>query len=172
VLTGPKAKASCPSSSTGVLRKCSISGRVALGTCTPALSQVGSRTGARMHSDRGSECCNHVSSSRHVERSVRLSRTMLSCLLLVQVYGTYHAEDTFGERKLVPAQPRSINSYRVLQSFRCIVGCLAATIEPDRGHRLEMCEIYVTSSSEIDADWATGKIYLSMKHRKPSTQQK
>jgi hypothetical protein len=27
-----------------------------------------------------------------------------------------------------------------------IVDCLAATIEPDRGHRLEMCEIYVTSS--------------------------
>src|SRR5690242_7246940 len=48
----------------------------------------------------------------------------------------------------VPAQFRRIDSNRVLQSLRCILChgglavvwgmvCLAATIEPDRGHRLE-----------------------------------
>src|SRR5258706_16014173 len=38
----------------------------------------------------------HVSSPRHVERSVRISRTALSCLLHLNGYGTYPAGATFG----------------------------------------------------------------------------
>ena len=38
----------------------------------------------------------HVSSPRHVERSVRISRTTLSCLLRPKAYGTYPAGATFG----------------------------------------------------------------------------
>src|SRR4029077_5500701 len=38
----------------------------------------------------------HVSSPRHVERSVRISRTALSCLLHLKGYGTYPAGATFG----------------------------------------------------------------------------
>ena len=38
----------------------------------------------------------HVSSPRHVERSMRISRTTLSCLLHSKVYGTYLAGATFG----------------------------------------------------------------------------
>src|SRR5712691_10758925 len=38
----------------------------------------------------------HVSSPRHVERSVRISRTALSCLLHLKGYGTYRAGATFG----------------------------------------------------------------------------
>src|SRR5258706_2553832 len=34
----------------------------------------------------------HVSSPRHVERSVRISRTALSCLLHLKGYGTYRAD--------------------------------------------------------------------------------
>ena len=37
-----------------------------------------------------------VSSPRHVERSVRISRTALSCLLHLKGYGTYRAGATFG----------------------------------------------------------------------------
>ena len=44
----------------------------------------------------------HVSSPRHVERSVRISRTTLSCLLRAKAYGTYPAGATFdhGRRTL------------------------------------------------------------------------
>jgi len=42
-----------------------------------------------------SGCHSHVSSSRHVERSGPFSGTTLSCLLHVNVYGTYHAADAF-----------------------------------------------------------------------------
>jgi hypothetical protein len=38
----------------------------------------------------------HVSSPRHVERSVRISRTALSCLLHLKGYGAYRAGATFG----------------------------------------------------------------------------
>src|SRR5262252_2200003 len=38
----------------------------------------------------------HVSSPRHVERSVRISRTALSCLLRLKGYGTYRAGAPFG----------------------------------------------------------------------------
>ena len=38
----------------------------------------------------------HVSSPRHVERSVRISRTALSCLLCLKGYGTYRAGAPFG----------------------------------------------------------------------------
>src|SRR5262249_61611644 len=44
----------------------------------------------------------HVSSPRHVERSVWFSLTTLTCLLLAKVYGTYPAGATFdcGRRTL------------------------------------------------------------------------
>ena len=38
----------------------------------------------------------HVSSSRLVQPSVRISRTGLSCRLLVKAYATYRASSTFG----------------------------------------------------------------------------
>src|SRR6267143_217092 len=38
----------------------------------------------------------HVSSPRHVERSVRISRTALSCLRHLGGYGTYRSGATFG----------------------------------------------------------------------------
>ena len=38
----------------------------------------------------------HVSSPRHIERNVRISRIALSHLLHVEVYGTYPAGATFG----------------------------------------------------------------------------
>jgi hypothetical protein len=38
----------------------------------------------------------HVSSTRHVERSGRFSRTALSCMLHVKGYVTYHAGVAFG----------------------------------------------------------------------------
>ena len=38
----------------------------------------------------------YVSSPRHVERSVRISRTTLTCLLRLKGYGTYPAGATFG----------------------------------------------------------------------------
>ncbi len=38
----------------------------------------------------------HVSSSRLVQPSVRISRTGLSCWLLVEAYATYRAGSTFG----------------------------------------------------------------------------
>jgi hypothetical protein len=38
----------------------------------------------------------HVSSPRHVERSVRIFRAALSCLLHLKGYGTYRAGATFG----------------------------------------------------------------------------
>ncbi len=41
--------------------------------------------------DRSPDNHGHVSSSRHVKRSVRFSRTALSCLLHATGYGTYHA---------------------------------------------------------------------------------
>ena len=43
------------------------------------------------HRDRA-----YVSSPRHVERSVRISRSTLSCLLRPKDYGTYRAGATFG----------------------------------------------------------------------------
>jgi hypothetical protein len=69
-------------------------------------SSVGSRTGAPTRGAGGmfqcfstgrSGCHRHVSSSRHVERSVRISRTTLSYVLRVKGYGTYQAGTAFGE---------------------------------------------------------------------------
>ncbi|WP_456779909.1 helix-turn-helix domain-containing protein [Bradyrhizobium sp. USDA 3315] len=40
----------------------------------------------------------HVSSPRHLERSVRISRSTLSCLFHPKVYGTYPAGATFSKR--------------------------------------------------------------------------
>lgn len=55
-------------------------------------SSVGSGTGAPvLISSRP----NHVSSPRHVERSMRFSRTTLSCLFRLKDYGTYRAGATF-----------------------------------------------------------------------------
>ena len=45
-----------------------------------------------------SGCHRHVSSPRHVERSRRISRTPLSCVLRVKGYETYHAGSTFDVR--------------------------------------------------------------------------
>jgi hypothetical protein len=42
-----------------------------------------------------SGCHDHVSSPRRIERSVRVSRTTLTCLLRATVYGTYSTETTF-----------------------------------------------------------------------------
>src|SRR5216684_9129396 len=42
-----------------------------------------------------SGCHDHVSSPRHIERSVRFSRTTLTCSLRATVYGTYSTETTF-----------------------------------------------------------------------------
>ena len=39
----------------------------------------------------------HVSSPRHVKRSVRISRTPLPCVLRIKGYGTYQAGTAFGE---------------------------------------------------------------------------
>lgn len=68
--------------------------------------QVGSRSGARALGAGGISatfavasrpaCHSHVSSLRHVERSVPFSGTTLPCLLLVKGYGTYLAVAAFG----------------------------------------------------------------------------
>ena len=42
-----------------------------------------------------------VSSSRHLARSVRISRTTRSCTLRIRAYETYHAGAPFGGRKYV-----------------------------------------------------------------------
>jgi hypothetical protein len=42
-----------------------------------------------------SGCHHHVSSPRHIERSVRISRTTLTCLLRAVAYGTYPTEQAF-----------------------------------------------------------------------------
>jgi hypothetical protein len=42
-----------------------------------------------------SGCHHHVSSPRRIERSVRVSRTTLTCSLRAMVYGTYATEVTF-----------------------------------------------------------------------------
>jgi hypothetical protein len=52
----------------------------------------------QFHRFRGgpqSGCHHHVSSPRHIERSVRISRTTLTCLLRAKAYETYPAERTF-----------------------------------------------------------------------------
>ncbi|WP_405044927.1 DUF3085 domain-containing protein [Paraburkholderia sp. USG1] len=49
----------------------------------------------RFRSGPQSGCHGHVSSSRLIERSGPFSGTTLSCLLHVNVYGTYHAGDAF-----------------------------------------------------------------------------
>jgi hypothetical protein len=51
-----------------------------------------------IHRFRGgpqSGCHHHVSSPRRIERSVRVSRTTLTCSLRAMVYGTYATEVTF-----------------------------------------------------------------------------
>ena len=67
---------------------------------------VGSRAGAVVHQDASClypgfppSCPNRevrdpVSSSRHVARSVRISRTARPCTLRIKGYGTYHAGAT------------------------------------------------------------------------------
>jgi len=42
-----------------------------------------------------SGCHDHVSSPRHIERSVRISRTTLTCLLRAAAYGTYPTRKAF-----------------------------------------------------------------------------
>jgi hypothetical protein len=46
-----------------------------------------------------SGCHHHVSSPRHIERSVRISRTTLTCLLRAVAYGTYPTERAFRRAK-------------------------------------------------------------------------
>src|SRR5271165_4688230 len=47
----------------------------------------------------------HVSSPRHIERNMRISRIALSHLLHVEVYGTYPAGATFGSAySIVPSR--------------------------------------------------------------------
>jgi hypothetical protein len=80
----------------------------ALATYEPR-DPVGSRTGA-VTVGMGSRCLpaafapcrclspspGSVSSPRHVKRSVRISRTALSCLFRVKGYGTYRTGSAFG----------------------------------------------------------------------------
>jgi len=71
--------------------------RVARGSAAHAAiasSVVGSGTGApaRVGAFRPS----YVSSPRHIERSVRISRTALPHSLRLKAYGTYPASATFG----------------------------------------------------------------------------
>ena len=49
----------------------------------------------RFRSGPQSGCHDHVSSPRRIERSVRVSRTTLTCSLRAMVYGTYATETTF-----------------------------------------------------------------------------
>jgi len=42
----------------------------------------------------------HVSSSRHVNHSIRFSRTVLTCLLRLKVYGSYQLEGLFRYRSI------------------------------------------------------------------------
>ena len=49
----------------------------------------------RFRSGPQSGCHGHVSSPRRIERSVRVSRTTLTCALRARVYGTYVTEVTF-----------------------------------------------------------------------------
>ena len=60
---------------------------------------VGSRTGAVP--------LRPVSSPRHVKRSVRISRTTLSCRLHPKGYGTYQAGSTFTTGSTVPRNPNT-----------------------------------------------------------------
>jgi hypothetical protein len=48
----------------------------------------------RFRSGPQSGCHDHVSSPRRIERSVRVSRTTLTCSLLATAYGTYSTETT------------------------------------------------------------------------------
>jgi hypothetical protein len=57
-------------------------------------TMVGSRTGAPTPIEVFRS--GHVSSPRHIERSVRISRTALPHLLHFKAYGAYHARATFG----------------------------------------------------------------------------
>jgi hypothetical protein len=49
----------------------------------------------RFRSGSQSGCHGHVSSPRRIERSVRVSRTTLTCSLRALVYETYATEPTF-----------------------------------------------------------------------------
>ena len=60
---------------------------------SPALSQVGSRTGAPVGPVSRPF---HVSSPLHVARNVRISRIARPHLLHAEAYGTYPAGATFG----------------------------------------------------------------------------
>jgi len=81
--------------------------RVGPGNFTPSLSQVGSGTGAPvLISSRP----NHVSSPRHVERSMRFSRTTLSCLFRLKGYGTYRAGATFEAAYLLAVKTKGLDS--------------------------------------------------------------
>ena len=62
-------------------------------------THVGSRTGAVP--------LRPVSSPRHVKRSVRISRTTLSCRLHPKGYGTYQAGSTFTTGSTVPRNPNT-----------------------------------------------------------------
>ena len=44
-----------------------------------------------------SGCHRHVSSPRHVKRSLRISRTPLPCVLRIKGYGTYQAGSAFSD---------------------------------------------------------------------------
>src|SRR5260370_17298302 len=66
--------------------------------------RVGSGRGAPTPSEIPRPC--HVSSPRHVERSMRISRTALPHLLHVEAYETYPAGATFGSAySIVPSRP-------------------------------------------------------------------
>jgi hypothetical protein len=72
--------------------------------------------------DRSPAGHGHVSSSRHVKRSVRFSCTALSCWLHARGYGTYHAGSAFGSserRTRYPSNSLSSSySQRLLHLFQ------------------------------------------------------
>ena len=76
-----------------------VSPLIGVGTTESPLPPVGSRTGAVP--------LRPVSSPRHVKRSVRISRTTLSCRLHPKGYGTYQAGSTFTTGSTVPRNPNT-----------------------------------------------------------------
>jgi hypothetical protein len=101
-------------------------------------SSVGSRTGAIP--------LRPVSSPRHVKRSVRISRTTLSCRLHPKGYGTYRTGSAFTAGSTVPRNPSTnqgsgiSNPYSTCSSRSLCVFVLASdaavsSSQPSPSHR-------------------------------------
>ena len=76
-------------------------------TCLSLSAITGSNVSIAVGSRTGAVPLRPVSSPRHVKRSVRISRTTLSCRLHPKGYGTYQAGSTFTTGSTVPRNPNT-----------------------------------------------------------------